>query len=825
MQRFFGLIVLVLFAMPLGLSVAGCGHKTTTVYCSGNLEAGPTTGQVQTITLASNLTVSGESLNYGQIGSGLSATAADCNGTAVSVSNIVYASTDPSIADVNPANGSVCGGTWNRSTGGGVGDYTICTPPAATNTKHVAYITASASGATSNPVAIYIHAPVTGVQLGSPSTDCTNDPASNCAACNPSTTGASTAGITPYDGISCISQNQSRLLTARVYDASHNNITCQVGPVSFALQGATNIATVSAAGVATANQPGSALITASVSNSSSALNSGFISTCPPASIQLQAANQPAGATSITVGLNTPQAFTATVLDTQNNPITGLELEFNSTLPVNFPASSGSVTPAFPGTATITAACNPGTCNPAPFSQIGYLGNGKPITSNGITVTAAGTSASVLYMASTPSTTTVNGTTVNNAGSQYIVSEDFTTGQLSAPIKLPFVPNSMVISQDGTTLYLGSTQGLMTVTTASNSLANTYTNIQGPVLAVAPNNSYAVVTDPTRQTVSLVSSSGAVASSFNGVGTRAAWTPDSSTLYVTATVAGTSTGTGSTANAQPVLLTYSTFTGWESTPITDEPSSAQQYTDVAVTVPAVGAYFAGQVTEGRSYCAATTINPSTSTATTGSTTPTTTNVFSPVADSQPVLTDRLTATTDGKHILGAAHSVSNSSPATLQDIAVNFAQTTGTPPNQTFSPLACTNPLELGPTPFQSTVSSHVLNSITAAAITGVVSASNSGTAVVTYTGAGGILPLYQPSAGTITNVPLTGGATAPVAGVYSSDDTTFYAGTSGDNQVHIIGINGANSKDNGVITPNLLDPNGNLATPNLIAQRVRRTTS
>ena len=824
MQRFFGLMVLVLFAMPLGLSVVGCGHKSTTTYCSTNLEAGPTTGQVQSITLASNLTVSGESLNYGQIGAGLNATAANCNGSPVSITNITYATTDHTIADINPSTGSVCGGTWNRNTGGGVADYTLCTPPPASNTRHTAYVTASASGATSNPIAVYIHAPVTGVQLGSPSTDCTNDPASNCEACNPSTTGASTAGIVAYDGISCISQTQSRLLTARVYDANHNNITCQVGPVSFSLQGAATVATVSPAGVATANQPGPALLPAPGSHASSALNSGFISTCPPASIQLQAVNQPAGAGSITVGLNTAQSFTATVLDTQNNPINGLSLEFNSTLPVNFPAGSGSVTPAFPGTATITAECNPGSCNPAPFSQIGYLGNGKPITSNGITVTAAGTSASVLYMASTPSSTTVNGATVTNAGSQYIVSEDFTTGQLSAPIKLPFVPNSMVISQDGSTLYLGSTQGLMTVATGSNTLANTFTTVQGAVLAVAPNNSYAVVTDPTRQTVSLVSSSGSVFSTFNGVGTRAAWTPDSSTLYVTATVPGSTVG--STSSAQPILLTYSTFTGWESTPITDEPSvNGGQYTDVAVTVPAVGAYFAGQITEGRSYCAATTVNTTVSAGSTVGTTPTTTNVFSPVADSQPVLTERLTSTIDGKHILGAAHSVSAGQPATLEDLAVTFPQPTGVPPNETPSPLVFTHPPSPGPTPFQSTATPHILSGITAAAVTGVVAASNSGTAVVTYTGIGGVLPIYQPGTGTLTNIPLSGAATAPVAGVYSSDDTTFYAGTSGDNQVHVISINGANSKDTGIITPNLQDPNGNLATPNLIAQRVRRTTS
>lgn len=799
MQRFVGLIVFVLFAMPLGLSMTGCGHKNTTVYCSTNLESGPTTGQVQTISLAANLSVSGESLNYGQIGSGLSATAADCNGTAVTVRAYTYSSTDRTIADVNPSSGSVCAGTWNRSSGGGIQDYTICTAPAATVTNHVAFITAAAEGATSNPIAVYIHAPVTGVALGSPSVDCTNDPASNCAACNPSTTGASTAGIQAYDGVSCISQTQSRLLTARVYDAQNRNITCQVGPVNFALQGTTTIATISPAGVATANQPGSALVTATVSNSSSALNSGFISTCPPASIRLQAANQAVGANNITVGLNTPQSFSATVLDTQNNPITGLSLEFNSTLPVNFPATSGAVTPAFPGTATITAVCNPGSCNPAPFAQIGYLGNGKPVTSNGITVTASGTSASVLYMASSPSTTTVNGATVNNAGSQYIVSEDFTTGQLSAPIKLPFVPNSMVISQDGSTLYLGSTQALMAVGTASNTLANTFTNIQGPVLAVAPNNTYVVTTDPARQTISLVTPSGGVFSSYNGVGTRAAWTPDSSTLYVT-------TNTNQ-------LLTYSTFTGWEATTINDEPSinGAQQYTDVAVTVPAVGAYFAGQVTEGRTYCAATTLGAGTP--------PAATNVFSPVADEKAVITDRLTATTDGKHILGATVT-----GATLQDLAVTFPQTTV---SGAATIAACPQPNQPQPAPgyFSSQPTAHAFSGLTATAITGIVAASNSASAFVTYTGAGGVLPLYQPGTGALTNVKLSGTATAPVAGVYSSDDTTFYAGTSGDNQVHVISVTGATSKDTGVITPNLTDPNGSPATPNLIAQRVRRTTS
>lgn len=806
MRRFVGLFVVLLFAMPFGLSVTGCGHKQAVQYCPGNnLESGPTAGQVKTITLASNLTVSGESLNYGQIGQQLSASAEDCFNSPVTISRYTFSTSDTSVADINPATGSVCAGTWNRNTGGGIADFTLCTPPAAATSKHTAFVYAQGNGATSNAIAVYIHAPVTGVSLGIPSANCDTDPASNCATsngltCNPNTIG-STVTAPPYDGNSCLSQTQTGQLTARVYaggiiDAAHN-ITCQVGPVNFALQGTTNIATISAQGFATANQPGSALITATVSNSSSALNSGFISTCPPASITLSAVNQPAGASSIAVGLNTPQNFTASVLDTRGNPITGLSLEFNSTLPVNFPASGGSVVPVFPGSATITAVCNPPTCNAAPFSQIGFLGNGKPITSNGITVTAAGTSASVLYMASTPSTTTVDGNTVTNAGSQYIVSEDFTTGQLSSPIKLPYVPNSMVISQDGTTLYLGSTQGLMTVTTASNAFAANYPTVQGTVLAVAPNNSYIVVSDPNRQTVSLINPNGSVASTFNGIGTRASWTPDSNTLYVLATAPG---------QTDPnQLLTYSSFTGWNSTGLD------QAYSDLAITVPAVGAYFAGQnITEGRSYCANTSLSAGVP--------PTATNAFYPVADQKAITTDRLAATTDGMHILGA--SVTGSA---IQDLAVTFPTTTV---NGRSVIAACPQPPKvISPGYFGSTVSTHPLTGVNLAAITGVVPATNSGTAFVTYTGTGGVLPIYQPATGAVTNITLSSGATAPVAGVYSSDNTTFYAGTSGDKQVHVITVNGAASKDTGVIAPNLQDPNGGIATPNLIVQRVRRTTS
>ena len=112
-RRFVGLVVLLFFALPLGLSVTGCGHKAApVVYCYAG-DSGPVVGQVATITLSSSLATTGESLNYGQMGQALSATAIDCKGNAVSVKSFTYASTSsfgantnggPIVADINPSN-------------------------------------------------------------------------------------------------------------------------------------------------------------------------------------------------------------------------------------------------------------------------------------------------------------------------------------------------------------------------------------------------------------------------------------------------------------------------------------------------------------------------------------------------------------------------------------------------------------------------------------------------------------------------------------------------------------------------------------------------
>lgn len=783
-RRILGLAILLFLAVPFGISVTGCAKKTATVYCNG-LSSGPVVGQVASITLSPSLATTGLSLNYGQIGSGLSATATDCKANSVSVSKYTYASSNLAVVDINPSGGATCAGTWNRNTGGGVADYTICTPPATVPSTHLAYVTATADGASSNAIPVFVHSTVTAVELGGASTDCTNDPATNCTFPG---LPAPTTSATPYDESTCVSQTKTAQLIARVF-AGTTNITAQVGHLTFSPLTSSSVGTIDENGVVTANQPGSTAIAASIANSSTASAVGFFSTCPPASIVMSIPGAAAGTSSINVSVNTTQSLNTVIFDKNGQQLTGVSLEFESTTPQTIPASSGSATPAFPGSATINAVCMPGTCNPSPFSQIGYLGNGAPLTSNGITINTTGTSATVLFIGSTQS--------------QYLYPYDTTTGAASSLIKLQFVPNSMVMDLAGTTIYLGSPQGMMVVSASSLAQTAAYTSLQGTVLAVSPDGSTVVVTDPNRQTVSLVTgSTGAIVTSYNGVGTSAAWTPDSQIVYVTTTT--------------DTLLKYQNFTNWQ----TD--TANVPYSAVAVTVPAVGAYFAGQstpgvgTTDGRSYC------PSQK-ASTGTAPPSITNDFIPVADTQPgVINDVLTATTDGKHILGATAAT----PARINDLAITKLNA------NTACPTAVTTGY------FTSTNTPHNLTGPTVTSINGVVASPNSSLAFVTYNGSSGLLPEYIPSTGAVSNITLGNGATAasaPVSGIFSTDNLTFWTGTSSDNQVHTFSISGTTPTETGVIVPKLpcsvgsnLSPtpactSGTFVMPNLLAQHPKKT--
>ncbi|GAA3755854.1 hypothetical protein GCM10022270_13050 [Terriglobus aquaticus] len=777
--------------MPLSFGVAGCGSSSggsAGNLCPGYNPGGTVVGQPTTVLLQPYTT--GLSLNTGQNTNLSTPTATDCTGATVSLSKIVYSvdstSANAHLIDINPSTGNICAGTWNRNSPGGVPDYSTCMP---TGVSGVGKVTATAGGAGSNAVQVYVHPVITNIEIGAASTDCVNDPASNCAqyaAGLPAV--ATTSAYNPND---CLSFGGSAQLVTRFYKGPKsgtipdpNNVTYDAGLPVFTLQTA-QIGTFDAnnRGIFLASAPGSSVVTASLGSGAGSItsNAGFVSVCAPQSITINTPNAVNGTVNVNVSNNEP--ITATVLDTKNVQITGLTLTYISTSPISTPVSSSGIVPLFAGGSNITALCLPPTCNPAPLAQIGRYpngaqsGNGKPVSSNQIVVSTPGVTSSLIWAASTDSL--------------YLLPIDLTAGSVPAPTKLPYQPNSMVLTQDGGTIYLGSNTGLMTYSTGTNSVTATNLAIQGTALAVSPTGTELIVSDPVRQLIYVYTpANSSIATSFGGVASRAAWTQDGTTAYVVTT--------------DGRLLVYNTNTSWHSYDL----SRLGSLNDVITAVPVVGAFVGAQTAiDGRSYC------PNTTTATTD---------FYPEASNTTVsaaVADRLAATNDGKHVLDVRLATANGNPVMNDVVLGNGA---GLPTGA--CPANGTQPT------FTTTVNTAAFSGVQAGTVTGVYPASDSSIAFVTNTAAtgatstGATLGAYRPAlngAGTTSSVTLAKGATAAVAGAFSSDNRFFFAGTSGDNLIHFITV--SSLTDTRQITPNLpLAANPNLtATPNLIVSRPR----
>ncbi len=394
MRRFVLLAILCTLSLPVSMSLSGCylsdyGKN----FCSG-FQSGPSAYATATIDLEPR--TYGVSINYGATNAVVTPMAYTCKGVGSGLTKFTYGSSDLTLVDVSPT-GQICGGTWNRNSGNGVPNFTTCIPTSKTG---IAYVTASGGGATSNPVPVFVHPQVTSVVLGTTAHSCST----NAANGQPSPVTVCTSpnnpvGCTPaYTQTSCISQNNTIPLAATVYadvNGVSTDITCSAGHLLYTPQ-STAIVTVDQNGIATAHQPGATVINATVAQASS--SAGYFFTCPPKRIALTVGAT--SDTSITVNQSNVQPLTATVTDTNNNSIAGLNLTYSSTNPININVShTGAVTAAFPSDADIVVQCLPGICNPAPQDQIGLLGTGLPITSNPIAVHTPGPSSTILYLAS------------------------------------------------------------------------------------------------------------------------------------------------------------------------------------------------------------------------------------------------------------------------------------------------------------------------------------------------------------------------------------------------------------------------------------------
>lgn len=773
MQRFFTFVFLLSLALPVGISISGCTSNPDANYCN-NTGHGVKKGTVYTISLTP---VQGISLAYAQTGTVTTPTAADCTGATASASSYTYQTDNPNVADISPA-GSICAGTWNKFSGGGIPDYTVCTAPTAsalaaqTATGLPVHLWASTGGVSSNKIPVYIHAPISSLQLSS----------SNACVSQSSTQSLGVQAYSSNGGCQVPLCGTSAIAATGSCPAYAATKACSdvIGSLSYSPVNS-NIATVDQFGVITAKAPGSTAITATLSNVSSTV--GYFTTCPPTSFT---AALPSGGTSGTITNGVSQTLSTTAKDVNGTTISGLTLNYTSTIPANVAVSSaGTVSSTYPGTANIYAFCQPSDCNSSPLDKVGYNGTGQPIVSNQIQLTAAGSSSTYLWIGAPNK-------------SQYFVPVNLQAGSVGSPVRLPYMPNSMVLDQSGTNLYFGSYRELMTYSASTNALSSEDINVPGVVLAVSPDNTQVLINDQLREVLYLYSVSGKTYTSLGGYGTKAAFTPDSKTLYIVGPRSGEDSVSHQYDNK---LFVYSSFTGWHTYDLSGSGSSR----DIAITVPQAGAYFAGTTsTVARSYCWDTANASERSTGT-----------AYPPADSVSVVTDHLAATPDGKHILGA--SLSTSGVTTLTDIGVTSLGGGGTTTNTSMIACPATGGLKFTSSPVQTPVSS-----ISASAVNQVISASNASIAFVTYSTAatttGAALPYYKPttagSLGTLGTVTLAGSATAPVGGVFSPDNSTFFVGTSGDNLVHYIST--STLKDTTQINPKLVDANGNAVAPTVL---------
>jgi hypothetical protein len=809
MRRLLTLVSLLCMAIPAGISVSGCTRNPAANYCNG-LGYGLRVTDVASIQLQPQTT--GISLAFGQEQQVAGPTAKTCKGASANVTNYTYGTTNNQLVDISPT-GNLCAGTWNRNTGGGIANYTYCNyPKPLPNTSGVpfgtAFITASANGVTSNPVEVYIHPQVTTVALAGPPAcisqgqlfvDSSGNPepldAQACYSGSSQGTLGSVLLCAPSSVIKAAGKNPDLLACPLPKGVALSQIpTCpnSIGALSFTVGTAAIASINNVNNEITAEQPGTTVITASVAGSGSA--AGYFSTCPPKSIAVTLAN---GSTSGIVTQGVQQNLVTTVTDTHDNPITGLTLDYQSTNPLDTLAGSGGgITANFPGTASIYAVCQPSTCNPSPINQVGLNNTGVSISSNPVTVTVPGTASAYMWFAAP-------------GKSQYFVPIELLTGTPGSTVRLPYVPNSMVMDQLGNNLYFGSAHELMVYSTTNNAISKEDSTVPGVVLAVAPNNSQLLINDQVRHVFYLYNASGTVAASYGGVGNAAAFTPDSKTLYITDSA---SLGAGHS----DTLYVYNVNSNWT----TYDLSSSGGAANLALMVPGVGAYLSGSPTVAHTWC------PTGTAAAAAGASAANITAFYPQGDSVAATTDALATTTDGKHVLGATISGGG---IQLSDIGITIPtdKTTITGnPNAIFTPTPCgqtgstLDPLLITHTLNQVQIAADAtaVNQIVTSPPPTLVNGSTSQApsfAFITYSGTtpAAKLPYYVPSTtsgalGTVGYVTLKGDSaiTAPVAGAFSPDNTLFFVSTAGDNKIHYIGIPtsaGAAPTDTQQFSPNL----------------------
>lgn len=431
-----------------------------------------------------------------------------------------FNSSNTKIATVSPQ-GNVCAGVWDSA-------FVVCNGLDAQNNpiNGTAIITATAAGVTSGPVTVAVHPAITSVTI---------DPVTQ----------------------PCFSIAQTHQFVAHAFN-NGTEITNQVGNFNWSAS-SPSVVSVDANGLATARSPGITAVVANVGSTSSPAV--FIKSCMPVLIILHINGDPAGVPTENAIMNLADTriIQADMFDelgavTPNAPVT--ILSNNTTVAT---VAGTTLTAQSPGGAGLQAVCAPPACG---------IGVNTPIYSNLFGVFVAGTS---------PTTTTVYATSTfpNVPGSSIpLIPIDASKMPPTAgsPIFLPGFPNSLLFDRAGSTGFMGTSNGLALLDTATNVVSLVSPIPIGKVLAVSADGNQAIISnaandpstglpidpfpseqrvwlfDKANSTITTFILTGAVAANFDDDGFRAYVAASNGNVYVlssflspqTLTIGGVST---------------------------------------------------------------------------------------------------------------------------------------------------------------------------------------------------------------------------------------------------------------------------------------------
>ena len=431
------------------------------------------------------------------------ATAQNSAGQAIRAT-FTYQSDTTGVLNFNPQ-GVACAGTWNAPI------YSLCSPQG-TGTVQV---TATAEGVTSAPTYVFVHAPIDQIQVGLVAQSNPPPPCSGQQNIPPACT------FTPRIVSGCYTANQPQTLKATAYSQGQD-ITASVGPFNWSavtpgvvtlapiVNPTTNFATNQA--TAGPSAPGLTQVVASAAGTSSQPYN--FETCPVqcVAVQVGSSSQQSGQTSFITNKGTGESLVAWAVDVQGCIVPRPALTWVSSQPTSIVAGNAStgcaagttctVTTPLPGSASITAACTPPSCNAGFPQSANNLVAPQPVYPvTAISGLANGAAGAFSVIAT--STNCADSGNINCNVSLYSVSTSKNTPGIASA--MPFPPNSMQFDIGGDRAYLGSPYGAMVGNPGNfgsgNSAfalipaAGTLTGfVTGRVLAVAPRGNFAVFAD-------------------------------------------------------------------------------------------------------------------------------------------------------------------------------------------------------------------------------------------------------------------------------------------------------------------------------------------